>query len=108
VREHELHGHRRRVVVGEQGHEAAAFEVLLGLVAEHAAQAEAVAGGGELGVDLVGADDRVDALRPGFAIHLEVPGAAGGGEADGGPVGQVRGWLGWPRCARSSGLAQST
>lgn len=62
VWEYELHGHGRWIVVGEQGHQGAAFEVLLGLVAEHAAQAEAVAGGGELGVGLVGADDRVDAL----------------------------------------------
>ena len=57
MRKHELHGHGRRVVVAEHGHQGAAFEVLLGLVAEHAAQAEAVAGGGELGVGLVGADD---------------------------------------------------
>ena len=87
VWEHELHGHRRRVVVGKQGHQGAALEVLLGLVAEHATQAEAVAGGGELGVGLVGADDRAKQTVVQWARSL--------------------GWLGRPRCSSSSGLAQS-
>lgn len=91
MRKHKLHRQRRRVVVGEHGHQGAACEFVLGLVAEHATEAEAVAGGGELGVDLVGADEWVDALGPGFAVGLEVPGAAGGGEADGGPAGEVFG-----------------